>query len=85
MDFKEQFDNQVAKNHGVRKATASDMRDAELFGQIAELCRQVSVKNRKNMNDLISTYNFPHSYQDRIIQIFEEAKEKAENGEKVWF
>ncbi len=85
-ESKPKFNDMVQEQREKRigKASSSDMRDAEIFGQIAGLLSQVSTKNRKNLNVLCDSWNFNRTRDETTISLFERAKSKAESGEKQW-
>lgn len=67
--------------------TATDKRDAEIFKQISALMAGVSVKNKKNLNDLMATYMFKRSWTEEVEKVFERAARYA-NGDredKEWY
>lgn len=83
MTFNDMVQEQRDKRIG--KATSTDMRDAEIFGQIANLMSQVSVKNRKNLAMYLGTYGWGRaSSYDSTVTVFESAKEIAESGGQWW-
>lgn len=61
--------------------TVKDKRDAEIFKQISVLMAEVSVKNKRNLNDLMATYEFKRSWTDEVERIFERASKYA-NGDR---
>lgn len=67
--------------------TATDKRDAEIFKQISVLMAGVSVKNKKNLNDLMATYLFKRSWTDEVETIFERASRYAagDRKDKEWY
>jgi hypothetical protein len=67
--------------------TVADKRDAEIFGKIAELLAGVSVKNKKNLNDILATCSFTRSCPDEMEQIFKTASRYAAGGrkDKEWY
>ena len=85
MTFNDMVKAQRDRNIKKEGATAGDLRDAEIFGQIAGLLEQVSKKNLKNLNYMLASYPFRATEPDTIIVAFKRAVEKAEEGSKEWW
>ena len=68
------------------KLTTTDKKDLEICKNILALYNQLSKKCQKNIHDLTATYPFAQSTKVWCMgEMWKEAIEKLENGEKNWW